>query len=62
MRSIFELTREELTEVKTRYYCEINDNVSWGEIANIDELVTDEEIFEEYDEYFFVDDDFSCNV
>lgn len=62
MRTVFELTREELTEVKTRYYCETNDNVSWGEIANIDEIVTDEEIFEEYSEYFFVDDDFSCNM
>ena len=41
------------------YYCENNDRVSWGELADINNLVSDEEIFEEYQSTYFVEDDFS---
>lgn len=58
--SVKELTREQLTELKQNYYCEINENVSWGELANIDDLVSDDKIFEEYKNFYFVEEDFSC--
>lgn len=55
-----ELGREQITELKQHYYCERNENVSWGELADIDNLVTDTEIFEEYSGTYFVEEDF-CN-
>lgn len=53
-----ELTREQLEMVKQRYYCMAHDNVSYAELLNINELVSDEEIFEEYSDTMFVEDDF----
>lgn len=57
---VTELARDQLIELKERCYLEHNNNVSWGEIANIDKLVTDAEIFDEYDCIDFVEDDFFC--
>ena len=59
--SIKELTREQLIELKQRYYTERNENVSYGELADIDNLVSDNEIFEEYGDITFVAEDFLCN-
>lgn len=60
-KSVKELSREELIELKQSYYTNKNKNVSWGELADIDNLVSDEEIFEEYADTDFVDEDFSVN-
>ena len=57
---VTELSRDQLTELKERYYTERNENVSYGELANINELVTDAEIFKEYYFVDFVEDDFFC--
>lgn len=63
---VTELTRDELTELKTRYYSDLLDkrgeSPSYGELAQIDALVTDEEVYEEYDDVDFVKDDFFCNL
>lgn len=63
---VTELNREELTELKERYYMEkmeeLGEGVSYGELASINELVKDEEIFKAYDHINFVKDDFFCNV
>lgn len=56
--NIKELTREQLQQVKQHYYMENNESVSWGELADIDELVSDEEIFKEYGHITFVEEDF----
>lgn len=58
--SVKELSREQLIELKTRFYIENNESVSYGELANIDELVSDEEVFNEYDSITFCNDDFFC--
>ena len=58
--SIKELAREQLIELKQRYYTERNENVSYGELADIDNLVSDNEIFEEYGDITFVEEDFFC--
>ena len=58
--SVKELTREQLIELKQRYYTERNENVSYGELADIDNLVSDNEIFEEYGDITFVEEDFFC--
>lgn len=60
-KSVKELSREELIELKQNYYTNKNKNVSWGELAEIDNLVSDEEIFKEYADTDFVDEDFSVN-
>ena len=58
-----ELNRGELIELKQNYYCnELGNNASYGELANIDNIVTDEEIFNFYDYVDFVKDDFFCNM
>ena len=53
-----ELTREQLIELKQRYYTERNENVSYGELVDIDNLVSDNEVFEEYEHITFVEEDF----
>lgn len=55
---IEDLTREQLIELKERYYTERNENVSYGELADVDNLVSDNEIFEEYGHITFVEEDF----
>lgn len=58
-RSIDELTRDELIELKQHYYDEKHpEGVSYGELAAIDELVSDEEIKEAYGGIVFVAEDF----
>lgn len=58
-----ELSREELIELKQNFYCnELGNNASYGELADIDNIVTDEEIFNFYDYVDFVKDDFFCNM
>ena len=65
--TVKELTREELQELKVHMLDEFlqeeeNRNISYGEIADIDELVTDESVFKEYEHVSFVKDDFFCNA
>lgn len=63
--NVRELNREQLEELKQHYYMfekfgkEIS--ASWGELAMIDELVTDEEVFDFYENTIFVEDDFGCS-
>ena len=63
--TVHELSPEQMTEVKQRYLVEMADSrileqPSWGELANADELVTDDEIYEYYSDTYFVPDDFCC--
>ena len=62
---VTELSRDELTELKTRHYSDLLDQrgetPSYGELSAIDELVTDEEVYEAYEDVDFVKDDFFCN-
>lgn len=57
--TVRELNKKQLTELKQNYYCEKNKNVSWGELANIDKLVSNKTIFKEYKNTLFVKEDFS---
>lgn len=54
-----ELNRKQLEELKQDYYSEINNNVSYGEFADINELVSDEIIFKKYEKTEFEEDDFN---
>ena len=61
--TIQELNREQLMQVKQNYYtqkqAEAGQGVSYGELATIEELVTDAEIFVAYEGVNFVPDDFA---
>ena len=48
----------QIEQIKQRYYCEKNKNASYGELVNINNLVSDEEIEQEFGDRFFVEDDF----
>lgn len=56
--NITELNREKLRQVKQNYYCMKHNNSSYSELAFIDDYVTDSEVFEEYSNTFFVEEDF----
>lgn len=60
-KSVFELTREELDELKQNYYIEKNPNVSMDDLLSINEIVSDKEIFAYYSDDTFTKDDFFCN-
>ena len=65
--TINELSKEQFTELKWRYLDEIyqeetNESISLGEIAEIDNIISDEEILNEYSNYVFSDDDFFCTA
>ncbi len=61
--TINELTREQLMQVKQNYYtqkqAEAGQGVSYGELATINELVTDAEIYAAYEGVTFTPDDFT---
>ena len=58
--TVRELNRNQLNELKQAYVCEMIENPSWSELAD-SENIPDEVIFNHYDDYFFVEDDFSCH-
>jgi hypothetical protein len=58
-----ELNKEQLQQLKVRYLDELlqeeeGRNISYGEIANIDEIVSDKIMFDLYGHITFVEEDF----
>lgn len=53
-----DLTPEQKLQVKQNILTQKQDNVSWGELFNADELISDDELEQEYGSTKFVDDDF----
>jgi len=71
--TVQELSREQLTELKEHYLVELDnegtleeitglDAIYYGVLADIDEVVPDEVIFDHYDGIDFVEDDFFCTA
>ena len=64
--NVHELNADQMLELKQDYLCEKNDRAgigtSYGELADADELVSDEEIVAEYSGYDFGNDDFFCTA
>ncbi len=62
--SINELTRDQIIQLKSAYYTEslykMGEEPSYGELAEIDDLVSDEQIYAEYGHISFTEDDFGC--
>ena len=58
--NVKELNRAQLLQLKANYYEEHHaEGVSYGELADVDSLVSDEEIIEAYDGVDFVEEDFT---
>lgn len=68
--NVTELSSEQLIELKKAYLMELEDfdeyqdsvGISWGELINADELVSDDIIFDKYADTIFTDDDFWCSM
>ena len=56
--SVYELSKNQLIELKQNYLCEVQKNVSYGELYDADNIISDEEIFNEYENVKFSEDDF----
>ena len=56
-----DLSAEQKLELKQNFLTKDND-VSYGELARADELVSDEELEEEYGHVEFTNDDFFCTA
>ncbi len=64
--TVKELTQAQLLALKQAYLMERLDREenrcpSWGELADADELVSDEEVFSEYEGVMFSEDDLLIN-
>ena len=62
--TVYDLNRDQLIELKQRYLMDTSadGNVSYDEMADADELVSDEEIFKASRHLEFVPDDFFCSA
>ena len=58
--SVYELNKNQLIELKQNYLCEVQENVSYGELCDADNIVSDEEIFQVYSCMDFSSEDFMC--
>ena len=58
--SVYELSKNQLIELKQNYLCEVQENVSYGELCDADNIVSDEEIFQVYSCMDFSSEDFMC--
>lgn len=67
---VTELNRDQLNELKQNYLEVLNESgehgevvgVSYNELANADEIVPDDVIFDYYDGIIFSEDDFFCSA
>lgn len=67
---VTELNRDQLIELKQSYLDALNESgehedvvgVSYDELANADDIVPDDVVFNHYDGVVFSDDDFFCGV
>ena len=58
--SVYELSKNQLIELKQNYLCEVQKNVSYGELCDADNIISDEEIFQTYSCTDFSLEDFMC--
>jgi hypothetical protein len=60
--TIRELTPEQLTQVKETYLVQKRDEADepcyMSELVNVDEIISNEEIYQAYEGYFFIEADF----
>lgn len=57
--SIRELNRDQIVSLKQKYLAEDRDDLSWGELAEADSLVSDDALFDRYGGVDFCEEDFA---
>lgn len=57
--TVKELNRDQLVSLKQKCLSESEERVSWGELAEADAIVSDEEVFSRYDGTDFCEEDFA---
>lgn len=66
MKDVKELNRDQLVELKQAMLCERMDQhgecPSYGELAEVDETISDEEVYIFYAGFIFSPDDFFCTA
>ena len=64
--TVYDLNRDQLIELKQRYITEQYErrggSPTYGELAEADDRISDSTIYEYYDGYEFVNDDFFCTA
>lgn len=60
--TVYDLNRDQLQELKVHYYQGAGEDLSYDELANIDNLVSDEEVYSYYRNYSFSPDDFASSA
>ena len=56
--SVYELSKNQLIELKQNYLFKKDENISYDKLLDADIIVSDEEIFNEYENVKFSEDDF----
>lgn len=60
--TVYELNHDQLSQVKVNYYTndldEPNGPLSYGDLIDIDNIVSDDEVYDAYDGVDFTEDDF----
>lgn len=59
--SVHELTSDQRTELKLFMLVDLDEWPSWGDLASVDDIVSDERMMEEYKGVCFTDEDFFCS-
>lgn len=59
--TVRELAKDQLIELKQHMLCQ-QGSPSYGELADADELISDESAFAEFDGTEFTEDDFFCSA
>lgn len=60
--TVYELNRDQLQELKAHYHQRTGVDLSYDELANIDNLISDEEVYSYYHDYSFSPDDFASSA
>ncbi len=65
--SVYELNKEQMTELKSRCFTDYiyeteNRDVFLSELANTDNIISDDDIYENYGDIDFSEDDFFCSM
>lgn len=60
--NVFHLSKKQIKILKGMYLSEIQPDISWGELANADKIVSDKEIYEHYANTDFCDEDFAVGM
>lgn len=62
--NVKELNRKELLELKQKIFLATQDNapIYWSDLAYINEIISDKEVFKRYEGVSFTKEDFFCNM